>query len=627
MSTTSSRVWTTDPDIPVALRIGETGISAELPITVGEVFKQTVKKFADNPAMAFKEGESLKKISYKEYYNLSVKAAKSFIKLGLELAHGVCIIGFNSVEWFVANFGAIFAGGLSCGLYTTNSPEICQYIATDCKANVVVVENDMQLQKFLKIRGNLPHLKAIVQYKGTLTENYPNVYEWEKFLCLGDDMDDQLVEDKIASQKPQDCASLIYTSGTTGEPKGVMLSHDNLTWTPKSLVETSHVLEPGKEVIVSYLPLSHIAAQIADIYTILILGGMTYFAQPDALKGTLGKSLLEVQSTLFVGVPRVWEKFYDSLKQKIPAGSSAQPPSQEKKKAIEQMVRGGLGFTQMKFPVTAAAPIHKQIHLFFAALGIPLSEVWGMSETTGPGAMSTPIIPANYKIGSVGKSFNGTEIRLDHADPTTGEGEICLRGRNVMMGYLNKPEKTREAIDDEGWLHSGDLGMIDKDGCLFVTGRMKELIITSGGENIAPVPIEDRIKKNVPFLSNVTCIGDQRKFVSCLVTLQCVMDPNTGVPSDDLDPAAVKLISDLGSTATKVSQVIETHDKAVYAAIQQGIDRANEEAISNASKVQKFTLLKADYSLPGGELGPTLKLKRFFVMRKYSAEIDSMYKD
>jgi long-chain-fatty-acid--CoA ligase ACSBG len=228
-------------------------------------------------------------------------------------------MGFNASEWHISCLGSIFAGGLSCGIYATNNAEACKYIAEDCKVAVAVVEDQKQLDKFLKIRDELPELKAIVQYKGELSQDYPDVYTWEQFMELGKDMDSSVVDDIIKNQKPNQCASLVYTSGTTGNPKGTMLSHDNLTWTAKSLISTYNELVFGTDRFVSYLPLSHIAGQVADIYLAVSVGATCVFADPDALKGSLVATLKEAQPTLFFGVPRVYEKIMDKMQE---AGAS-----------------------------------------------------------------------------------------------------------------------------------------------------------------------------------------------------------------------------------------------------------------------------------------------------------------
>ncbi|NXX13544.1 ACBG2 ligase, partial [Podargus strigoides] len=575
----------------------------------------------------------------------------SCLQLGLERFHGVCILGFNSAEWFIADIGAILAGGFAVGIYTTNSPEACHYIAENCSANILVVENHKQLQKILEIQDKLPHLKAIVQYGEELKEKRPNLYSWSEFMDLGKDVPDTQLREIIASQKPNQCCTLIYTSGTTGTPKGVMLSHDNLTWMASvggHFVMMTDATEK-QELLVSYLPLSHVAAQMADIWSAITFGIQVFFAQPDALKGTLVDTLREVRPTMFLGVPRVWEKIEEKMKsigsksstfrRKVASwakgvglqtnlkrmnGYSDVPVNfRLARHLVYRKVRKAIGLDRCTKCYTGAAPITRETLEFFLSLNIPVLELYGMSESSGPHTVS---LPHAFKLTSCGKEILGCRT-LIHKPDRDGIGEICFSGRHIFMGYLNSEDKTREAIDEDGWLHSGDLGKHDKDGFLFITGRIKELIITAGGENIPPVPIEEAVKDAVPIVSNAMLVGDKAKFLAMLLTLKCEVDLETGEPRDDLTPEAVEYCQKLGSTATKASEVISSKDKAIYAAIQKGVTAVNGRAISNAQKVQKWVLLEKDFSLFGGELGPTMKLKRAAVAQKYREQIAQFYVD
>ncbi|NWV35158.1 ACBG2 ligase, partial [Grantiella picta] len=575
----------------------------------------------------------------------------SCLQLGLERFHGVGILGFNSAEWFIADIGAILAGGFAVGIYTTNSPEACHYVANNCSANVIVVENHKQLQKILEVEDRLPHLKGIVQYGEEIKEKRPNLYSWREFMELGRDVPDSRLHTIIASQKPNQCCTLIYTSGTTGQPKGVMLSHDNLTWTATAagrFIMLSDA-QTRQEHVVSYLPLSHIAAQMSDIWSAMTFGVQVYFAQPDALKGSLVETLREVRPTAFLGVPRVWEKIEEKMKsvgmkssalrRKVASwakevglqtnlkrmnGCSEVPVNfRLARQLVYRKVRKAIGLDRCTKCYTGAAPITRETLEFFLSLNIPVLELYGMSESSGPHTMS---LPHAFKLGSCGKELTGCHT-LIHKPDRDGIGEICFSGRHIFMGYLNMEEKTKEAIDEDGWLHSGDLGKHDKDGFLFITGRIKELIITAGGENIPPVPIEDAVKNAVPIISNAMLVGDKAKFLAMLLTLKCVVDAETGEPGDDLTPEALEYCQKLGSKATKVSEIISSKDKAIYATIQKGISAVNEGAVSNAQKVQKWTLLEKDFSLFGGELGPTMKLKRPFVAEKYQDQIAQFYTD
>ncbi|KAK9519559.1 hypothetical protein VZT92_022282 [Zoarces viviparus] len=645
-------LWTSRGDAEVILRMGDSGLAAETPLTINQMFTSAVEHFADYTALSWKEGEQQKSLNYREYYQTCRTAAKSFLKLGLQRYHGVGILGFNSAEWFISDIAAIFAGGFAVGIYTTNSPEACQYVANNSKANIIVVENHKQLQKILQVEDKLPHLKAIIQYKDALKEKRPNLYTWAEFMELGRDEPDAPLDAIVSSQKPNQCCTLIYTSGTTGQPKGVMLSHDNITWTALSTCRHVGLTDAtrSQELVVSYLPLSHVAAQMVDIWVSMRVGGTTHFAQPDALKGSLVDTLKEVRPTAFMGVPRVWEKMQEKMKsvgaksstmrKKLAAwakdvglqtnltrmnqsGAAGRTPLsyQVAKKLVFKKVRKALGLDRCSKCYTGAAPITKDTLEFFLSLDIPLYELYGMSESTGPHTIS---IPEAFKLTSCGKEIPGCRTKLHNPDEE-GNGEICFWGRHVFMGYLNMPDKTDEALDAEGWLHSGDLGKHDQNGFLFITGRIKELIITAGGENIPPVPIEDAVKEAVPLISNAMLIGDKRKFLSMLLTIKCQLNAESGEPEDELTPEAIELCRKLGSNATRVSEI--GHDRLIHAAIQEGINRVNKEATSNAQRIQKWIVLDRDFSLPGGELGPTMKLKRPVVAKMYKEQIENFYKE
>ncbi|XP_036385708.1 long-chain-fatty-acid--CoA ligase ACSBG2-like [Megalops cyprinoides] len=625
--------------------MSKSGPGSEAPMTIYQMFQETVRNYGDLPALAAKKDGNWETLTYKEYFQQCRAAAKSFLKLGLERYHGVGILGFNSSEWFIADIGCIFAGGLAVGIYVTNSPEACQYVADNCEANVLVVENHKQLIKILKIKDQLPHLKAIVQYKDELEERLPNLYTWKEFLKLGNDVPEEVLNDVIKSQVANECCTLIYTSGTTGHPKGVMLSHDNITWMANA-AGTMTNLRQGEQKLVSYLPLSHVAAQVSDIWICMRFAGTTYFAEPDALKGSLVNTLREVRPTTFLGVPRVWEKMQEKMKAMGARASMIRRKVANWAKSVGlqasynimngndtvpwgymlannlvfKKVRIALGLDRCTACYTGAAPITKDTLEYFMSLNVQLYELYGMSESTGPHTMSG--LAAN-RIMSCGKEILGCNTKLDTPDED-GIGEICFWGRHVFMGYLNMPEQTKAALDQEGWLHSGDLGKHDKDGFLFVTGRIKELIITAGGENIPPVPIEDALKEELSIISNAMLVGDKRKFLSVLLTIKCNVD-DSGDPTDELTPDTVEYCRKHGVNVTRVSELRTRRHPAISKAIQDGIQRVNTRATSNAQKIQKWTILQRDFSISGGELGPTMKLKRPIVHKMYKEEIEKFY--
>ncbi|XP_014897101.1 long-chain-fatty-acid--CoA ligase ACSBG2-like [Poecilia latipinna] len=640
----AERLFTSERNQAVRLRMESVGPGSETPITIHQLFLEAVESYGDHPALVFRKGGRMMTLTWRQYYEQCRAAAKSFLKLGLERYHGVGILGFNSPEWFISDIGCILAGGLAAGIYTTNSAEACHYVASNCEANVLVVENHQQLEKILQVKNQLPHLKAIVQYEGELEQKAEFLYTWDQFMKLGENIPNKRLNAVIDSLRANECCTLIYTSGTTGNPKGVMLSHDNITWTARTVSKMIN-LHCCEEVLISYLPLSHIAAQMMDIWCSMSLIATAHFAEPDALKGSLVNTLKEARPTGFLGVPRVWEKIQESMKAVGAKGSALRKRVADWAKSIGlqysysamngenevpwgfmlannlvfKRVRYELGLDRCKLCCTGAAPITKETLDYFMSLSIPVKELYGMSESSGPHAVSIH----EYRIGSVGKVMAGCKTKLDKPD-ADGNGEICFWGRHVFMGYLNMPDKTAEALDEQGWLHSGDLGKHDEDDFLYITGRIKEIIITAGGENIPPVPIEDAVKHELPIISNAMLIGDKQKFLSMLLTLKCVMD-DEGNPTDILSPEAVDICRQLNVRATKVSEIIANKEPVLYKAIQDGINRFNKTSTSNAQKIQKWILLEKDFSVHGGELGPTLKLRRPIVAKMYQDQINKLY--
>jgi long-chain-fatty-acid--CoA ligase ACSBG len=537
----------------------------------------------------------------------------------------------------------------------TNNAEACHYISEHSKAEVVVLEGNLQLKKYTNLAtGKLPHLKAIVVYgeaadAALISKCSVPVYAWDDFLKLGSDVPTEQVEERGASMRPGHCASLIYTSGTTGPPKAVMISHDNIVWTSRNIIDHYMKLD-HTERVVSYLPLSHIAAQLIDIYCMLVLGSCTYFAQPDALKGSLTKTLTSVRPTFFFGVPRVWEKIQEVMVQKgrtitgtlktistwakglatehckmLQYGGSMGAPWGYfvAKRLVLNKIKEAIGLDQAKGCFTAAAPISVDTLNYFASINIPVYEVFGQSECTGPHTVS---FRHCWKIGTCGRPIKGSESMLA---PSTGE--LCYRGRHIFMGYMYMPDKTAETIDDEGYLHSGDVAEFDDDvdpdivgpgGFMRITGRIKELIITAGGENVPPVLIENEVKAAMVAVSNCMVIGDKRKFLTMVVSLKVEVDVDAK-PTDTLAADSLFVGQQIGSTATTYSAAKEDPLWKEY--INKGMKAANSKTTSNAQIVQKWAWLPVDFSEKAGDLTPTLKLKRSVVTEKYAELIDSLY--
>ncbi|XP_049881435.1 long-chain-fatty-acid--CoA ligase ACSBG2-like isoform X2 [Pectinophora gossypiella] len=635
----------------VKLRVMTRGVGAEPPISVPGLLRRTVARYPDAIALAAKkEDGKWHKITYRQYQERVRTVAKAFLKLGLERYHSVCIMGFNSEEWFLADLGAIHAGGYAAGIYTTNSAEACYHCLESSRANICAVQDKKQLDKILSVRSRLKHLKAVIQWEGTVDTSLPGVYSWEQIMEMGRKEPDTHLDNILKSISINECCTLVYTSGTVGPPKAVMLSHDNLTWDAHSIGERVGDVQPTQERMVSFLPLSHVAAQVVDIYTTLSNAIPVYFAKPDALKGSLVETLREVRPTRFLAVPRVWEKMYEKI---MAVGASSGTLKRNiamwaKDKGLKHhlaringkegtgcgykmacslvfnKVHDSLGLDQCSTFVTSAAPLSPEIKKFFLSLNIPIMDAYGMSEAAG--AHTVSIYP-RFKLDAAGELLDGTETKFDGSVSVNGPGEILMRGRHVFMGYLNDEEKTKGSIDDDGWLHSGDVGRLDTNNLLYITGRIKELLITAGGENIAPVLIEQVVLAELIHIGYAVLIGDRRKFLSILLTIKSKVDSETGEPLDQLDPEAKKWVASLGSKATTVSEIVNTKDPLVYKAIEAGLARANKQAISNAQKIQKFAVLPKDLSLFGGELGPTLKIKRNVVYEKYKDIIEDFYKE
>jgi len=599
---------------------------------------------ASMTAFKVKRGEKWISWTFEDYYRDIQVVARAFIKLGLEERHTVCVQGFNSPEWFLSCQGAIHAGGICAGLYPTNNGETNKFILEDCMANILVVEDEKMAKSIEPYRNQLPHLKCIVVYDGKVSENSNDIISWQDLMRLGkEDKNDGPLLERQRNMAINQCAVLVYTSGTTGNPKGVMLSHDNIIWTAEVACKEVLKLTYGNEVIVSYLPLSHIAGQMMDIWVPIVNLSTVIFADKMALKGTLLATLQEARPTIFFGVPRVWEKIMEGMKSKGRATKGLKKKVAEAckkagidhhlnnkdsvmytigKKAVYCKVREALGLDRCTGFYSGAAPISGETIKYFLSLDIVVHELYGMSEVTGPQSLQSG--PKTI-VGSVGPTMPGCQTKLANKD-IDQNGEICMKGRNLMMGYLNREDKTTEDIDQDGWLHSGDIGSIDATDFIFITGRIKELIITAGGENVAPIPVEEKIKQELPCLSNAILIGDKQKYLSCFLTVKVIVDKdNNDMPTNVLTPETVEWCKSVGSNATKVTDILSGPDAAFLNAIQAGIDRANKAATSRASVVQKWTILPLDLSLPTGELGPTLKLKRFAFNKKYDHAIERLY--
>jgi len=661
-------VYTTVPDGVLEPLVDPACPYAGLPpTTIIDRFSLAVEKWGSRPAMALKRAprgsshavESLPWTTWtwRAYHEECRQFAKSLLHLRCAAYSVVNCIGFNSPEWFIANNGAIMAACISAGIYTSNLPAACQYISSHSKAQVVVCEGNEQLKKYAEIGASLPHLKCIVVWAEEPDAQLARecgvaVYSWAQFLRLGADggVTDAQLDSRQRVVRPGSCSTLIYTSGTTGQPKAVMISHDNVTWTTAALADNYLHLDCDDRIL-SYLPLSHIAAQMIDVHVPMYIGGCTHFAQPDCMKGSLTTSMKDVQPTFFFGVPRVWEKIQEKLAAigrettglKKAIGAWAKAQALDKAQRAQFGAQGGqpacygcanavvlskihqaLGLGACKACFTGAAPISADTLWYFSSLGLPIYEVFGQSECSGPQTVSCA---GNWKVGSAGRPMVGTESKVCEG------GEIAYRGRHIMMGYMYMEEQTKAAIDSDGFLHSGDVATFDDDndsrikagpgGFMQITGRIKELIITAGGENIPPVLIEAEMKQAMLALSNVMVVGDRRKFLTSLVSFKTTVDLATGMPTNQLAADALFEGRIIGSNATTVEQAAQ--DPLWKAYVAAGLAVANGKTTSSAQVVQKWAILPRDFSEAEGTLTPTLKLKRAVAAERYAGLIEKMY--
>jgi long-subunit acyl-CoA synthetase (AMP-forming) len=589
-----------------------------MPTRIIDAFDRTAAARAEHPALYSRRNGRWEPITWREYRQQVRLVARGLIALGVEPRQHTTIIGFNSPEWFMAHVGSIAAGAIPAGIYTTNTPEQCQYIAEHCEARVAFVENAEQLAKFRAVRSQLPNLAAIVVMNEE--PDGDDAISWRQLLALGNTVPEEKLDERIKAQDIDDTASLIYTSGTTGVPKAVMLTHRNVTW----VLETAGSIVNIKagDVVVSYLPLSHVAEQQFSLHNNVVLGATIWFAE--SLE-KLGDVLKAARPHHFLAVPRVWEK----MQAKIEAVGAQNPPLKKKiaKWAREQGLAGGyaeqsgtarpmlygvanklvfskvrqnLGLDRARTLITGAAPIAKRTLEFFLSLGLPIYEVYGMSETTAIGTVSHG---GKYRTGKAGYIMPGVEMRVAE------DGEICMRGPHIFKGYFKDAQATADSVDADGWLHTGDVGEIDADDFLQITDRKKELIITAGGENIAPALVEGQIK-SIGVVSQAVVIGDRRRYLSVLLTL---------------DPEKIPAIASLaGSPARNPQEAAECARFSAY--LHKEIEGVNQR-LARVQTVKKFAVLPTEFSIENGELTPTMKMKRKVISQKYAAVIERLYTD
>ena len=581
---------------------------------------QNNEQYANEPALSFKDSNGeINTDTWSDYYEFVMSISKSLIAHDIKQGDKCAIYSYNRKEWFGCYSALQMVNGVAVAVYHTSSPSEVEWVVGNSESKIVFVGNNpndngekekMPIHRLHSILEKLNSVELVVVMDGVKKFDQENVVTWEEFISKGKDISDSDVLDLKDKIDINDSCSLIYTSGTTGNPKGVELTHNNFKFQLDSVLKVM-AFEQG-EKYVSWLPLAHVFGQMVD----------NHYWVRRALHMTIVDSPLntidyakEVQPHLFISVPRIYEKVYTNLIAaiesktilkiglKIPGLSSL----------LKKKLKVAAGFSNTRFAISGAAPINPDILKLFQQLGIPLFEGYGMTENT---AGATLNYHGNNKIGSVGKAVIDTEIKIAE------DGEVLIRGDHVMKGYYKNQEATDETIID-GWLHTGDVGKIDDDGFLFITGRMKEIYVSSSGKNVAPLVIEETMK-SIPLVSQCYLVGDGRKFCSALITLDMGIilrdkfgvDPNS-IPKDPIKQN--EMIVDKGSALSDF-----TDSEEVFNEIKEKIDEMNLK-FSSPEQIKKFTILPRDFSIDDGELTPTLKIRRKIINDNWATEIDNMY--
>lgn len=593
--------------------------------TLVDVLRDNAVANGEAPAIHWKQDGMWRLLTWAQYRQVVLEVAAGLMSLGIESGQVVAIQTGNRPEHVIADLAAVHAGGTGVTFYSTLAAEQIAYIASDCRARVAVLEDPSYLERWEEVRLQLPELRFVVLVNGA--EQYADrdwILSWGQLLERGRQLlsaDPLTVERRIGQIRPSDVATLIYTSGTTGFPKGVVFTHENVLWTTES-VRLGFDLPPDLR-LVSYLPMAHIAERMSSHYLGLWLACQVYYC-PDLTQ--VLDYVTHVRPQAFMAVPRVWEKFYARLQRRfvedsrhrlilyaVHNGEALVRARQQSHlplfrsiinrlfdRLVFSKVRESLGMDQLTVAVTTAAPTDPDLIVFFQALGIPLCELYGLSECTGP---ATSNRPGANRIGSSGYPLPGVEVKL------RPDGEVLIRGGNVVSHYHNLPEESAQTFDEAGWLHTGDLGEIDGEGFLTIVGRKKDIIITAAGKNVAPSQMETRLKQN-PLIAHACIVGDRRPYLTAIIALDPDEAPawasSRGIPFVDL------------ASFCSLSEV--------RAEIQRSVNEVNSH-VSRVEAIKKFFIVPQEWSPDNGEVTPSLKVRRAVVMEKYAPAIDDMYGD
>ena len=595
--------------------------------TAPRIFKDTVRKYQDRVALRKKEYGLWHDITWNDYYRMAKWVGTALAALGLEKGDSVSIIGDNCPEWVIADMAVQCAGGVVVGIYSTNAWQQVEYVIQNSESKFFFVENEEQLDKWLNFRDNAPLLKRVIVWdlEGLRHFTDPMVMTFEELLELGKretEKDPELFEKRMADVQPEDVAMLIYTSGTTGPPKGAMLTQRNLTWMGRAITRDNPMHDTDE--VMSFLPLCHVFEQLFSVMGHITHGFVVNFIES---LDTVTDNMIEISPTVGYAVPRIWEKYYSAIYIKmsdatwfkrmifygaLKIGQKRATLSMHFKPipahlealyrlayfAVFRKLKERLGFDRMRLAYSGAAPISPDVLHFFQSIGVNLIEGYGQTEGTGVTCVSRV---GKAKFGTVGPPLTGTEVRI--AD----DGEILVKSPSVFKGYYKNPEATAETLID-GWLHSGDVGMVDEDGYLKITDRKKDIIVTAGGKNITPQYIENKLKFS-PYINDAVVIGDRRKFMSCLIMID--------------EDNVVKYAQDHKVQFSTYKDLTGTPE--ILKLIQGEINKVNE-TLSRVEQIKKFRILPKKLYEEDGEVTPTMKVKRKYVNEAFKDLIEGMYK-
>ncbi|MBR0970030.1 MULTISPECIES: AMP-dependent synthetase/ligase [Bradyrhizobium] len=597
--------------------------------TIAKSFLRAAETRGDRPAIREKKFGIWQPTSWREWLEISKEIAYALHACGFVPGDVASIIANAVPEWVHVDMGILCAGGVSTGIYPTDASTQVEYLVNDSRTKVIFAEDEEQLDKILACRARCPSLQRIIVFDMEGLSGFSDhmVMSLDEFRALGrNHMVDReaLWQEMIDSRSAGDLAVLVYTSGTTGPPKGAM--HANLSVTHQMRHANDFIPARENDDRLIFLPLCHVAERIGGYYISVALGSVMNFAESPE---TVPDNLREVQPTVFLAVPRIWEKFYSAItialkdatpfqqwvyRRAIEIGNrmvdckiegKAPPLSLRIANGLAYQVafrniRRMIGLDRCRIAFTGAAPIAPELIRWYLALGIDIHELYGQTENCG---VATMMPSKRIKLGSVGTAVPWGEVAL------SPEGEILIKGDFLFMGYLNQPEKTAEAIDQRGWLHTGDVGTIDNEGFVRITDRMKDIIITSGGKNITPSEIENQLKFS-PYISDAVVVGDKRPYLTCLVMID----------QENVE----KFAQDHDIPFTNYASLCRASE------IQDLIWREIEGVNTNFARVEtikRFFLIERQLTPEDEELTPTMKLKRGFVNKRYAAEIDAMYRE